>query len=217
MSKGIFITGTDTDVGKTWVGIHLAKYLYKKGIPLKAFKPVESGCKLIAGKLFPADANQYFLALNQSQALEEICQIRLKQAISPALAAQNEGVHISSKEIAESCATSNTPYVIIEGAGGIYSPICHDGLNIDVAKHLKLPLLLVAEDKLGCINHILLTLAAAKQAKLEVCAIVLNQKDKSIKDANMRNADELNEHLSIPIIQTIDENWLTELSELLIS
>lgn len=211
MSRGIFITGTDTEVGKTWVGTQLAARLYQRGIDLVARKPAESGCIIEGGELIPADARQYFYALEQTQSLESICPYRFKAPLAPVQAARLEHIRITINDLATACQSQDNRYLLVEGAGGFYSPITEDGLNADLAKALQLPVLLVAADKLGCLNHILLSQQAIEAAGLELSAIVLNQIQQGA-DNLLNSADMLREQLSLPLFETRKDDWLDQLT-----
>jgi len=178
--KGLFITGTDTDVGKTYIACLIAAELKSKGINVIPKKPVESGCELINGNLYPNDAALLLKASQSNLSLDTVCPFRFEEAISPARAAKVNNQKIQLNELISICTADNNSendFIITEGAGGFYSPLCEDGLNADLAEKLNLPILLVANDKLGCINHILLSLEAISARQLSVAAIVLNQCD----------------------------------------
>ncbi len=199
-NKGLFITGTDTDVGKTYIGAQIVSFLYEINVPVLPRKPIESGCELIDGTLRPDDANHYFNAVDKQIPLTNICPFRFQPAISPQRAARLVNQPITIKEVNNACLENCTAddYLFVEGAGGFYSPLCEDGLNADLASALELPVLLIAKDQLGCINHILLTADAIKKKGLNLCAVILNQKDVSHNDA-MDNFDDLNKYLELPI------------------
>lgn len=204
--KGLFISGTDTGVGKTHIGCLLAKQLIAQGYSPIPRKPIESGCQTSTDVLVPADALALSTACNYPQPLSTVCPYPLTAAISPAEAARRENKSIRLNQLVEACLpamgepVSDKSILLVEGAGGFYSPLCEDALNADLAEQLKLPVLLVAEDKLGCINHILLSLQAIESRRLEVFAVVLNQ----INPANstMNNASELARLISQPLIHT---------------
>ena len=199
-TKGLFITGTDTDVGKTYIGAQIVALLDDKGINVVPRKPVESGCKYSGKELVPADASKYFEAVNQKYPLNEICPFRFEPAISPQRAARLVNQPVYLKEAVNACKKNlaDEDYLIVEGAGGFYSPLCEDGLNADLAKKLNLPILLVVNDQLGCINHILLTVEAIHHQNLKLLAVILNKKDTSHDDA-MNNFEDLSSHLDVPL------------------
>ena len=117
----------------------------------------------------------------------------MRSLASPARAAQLEGVELTIRKLAAACTAKvdeDDALLLVEGAGGLYSPIASDGLNIDLARHLGLPLLIVVEDRLGCINHALLTLEAARRRRLHVIALVLNRTER-VGNADTDNFAEL--------------------------
>ena len=199
-NKGLFITGTDTDVGKTYIGARIVTQLNKLKVDVVPRKPIESGCNLIGGTLRPYDATQYWEAVEREILLEDICPFRFEPAISPQRAARLVNKTISIQETKQACLNkvNENNFLVVEGAGGFYSPLCEDGLNAELAKSLQLPVLLIANDQLGCINHILLTTEAIQNNGLELCAVILNSKDEKLDDA-MNNLEDLEKLLDSPI------------------
>ena len=197
--KGIFITGTDTGVGKTHIATQLARALTQKGLRVIPRKPVESGCTRQNNEFIPADALALKTAANYSGSLQQICPYPFEPAVSPALAAKqvNKNLRIHDLKIACLAGVTENDFLLVEGAGGFYSPLCSDGLNADLAAALQLPVILVAEDRVGCINHCLLILEAAQHRDIFIAAIVLNRISEA--PASMHNAAELALHTSCPI------------------
>lgn len=175
-SGGLFITGTDTQVGKTFIGAGLVASLYQQGLPVLPRKPVESGCVFEQGQLVPNDGLLYHKAVDASVPLDVITPYRFAAALAPPRAAQAENRNITLAQLyaAALAGVNANPFLVVEGAGGFYSPIADDGLNADLAAMLRLPVLLVAANRLGCINHILLTVEAVINRGLSVTHIVLN-------------------------------------------
>lgn len=202
----MFITGTDTDVGKTYIGAQIVARLYQLNIDVVPRKPIESGCECIDEILQPHDATQYYEAVEKKHPLTEICPFRFEPAISPQRAARLVNQLISVQETKQACLNNvkETDFLIVEGAGGFYSPLCEDGLNADIAQALQLPVLLIANDKLGCINHILLTIEAIQNRNLILNSIVLNGKNQTHDDA-MNNAEDLKTVVDVPIF-SVSEN-----------
>lgn len=198
--NGLFITGTDTDVGKTYIGSQIVSLLYEMDVSILPRKPIESGCELINGELRPADAKHYYDVVEKNIPLTDICPYRFQPAISPQRAARLVKQSITIKEMKNACLKNSTSddFLFVEGAGGFYSPLCEDGLNSDLAKALQLPVLLIAKDQLGCINHILLTADAIQKMGLTLCAVILNRKDVTY-DGVMDNLDDLKKYFEIPI------------------
>lgn len=200
--NGIFVTGTDTDVGKTYVGQTLIRALVQQAINVRVRKPVESGwsSSRISDAALLAEAAAY------GDDLSLVCANPLQAAVSPARAATLEAKVLTIKQLKQQClmGIKAKDFLYIEGAGGFYSPLANDGLNADLAQQLNLPILLVAEDKLGCINHILLTLEVINKRGLTVLAIVLNQFSNESDVTNnvaMNNYQELSAYTEIPIFR----------------
>ena len=177
MGKGIFITGTDTGVGKTLVAAGLAVVLREKGIDVGVMKPVESGCLRKDGILIPEDA---ILLREMSGSRDELKLINpypLEHPLAPALAAEREGVEIRLEVIREAYFTlaSRHDIVLVEGAGGMLVPLTSDHLMVDLVKELGgLPILIVTRMILGTLNHTLLSLYYARKEGIDVLGIVMN-------------------------------------------
>ena len=201
MHRGLFVTGTDTGVGKTHIGIQLIHQLNARGIEVAPRKPVESGCKREGNRLIPMDALALQHATGQIESLDEICLFRLEHPLSPERAARIEAVAMPLQAIREACQAPSDRFLLVEGAGGFYSPLASDGLNADLAEGLKLPILLVAADRLGCINHVLLTVHAIEARGLAIAAIVLNQLHRE-NDSAMDNLEDLQKYLKYPVVRT---------------
>jgi len=196
MMRGLFITGTDTDVGKTYVACLIAAKLKSRGLNVAPKKPIESGCNFVNGNLHPNDAAQLLKATQSNLSLQSVCPFRFEAPISPARAAKINNQKIQLNDLVAACTAdinSENDFLITEGAGGFYSPLCEDGLNADLAEKLKLPVLLVANDKLGCINHILLSLEAIAARHLTVAAVILNQCEASSPNNESNNLEDLQE------------------------
>ncbi|MDH5394228.1 MAG: dethiobiotin synthase [Gammaproteobacteria bacterium] len=174
--KGIFITGTSTGVGKTHTAVVLAKSLTSHGVKVIPRKPVESGCDFENDQLIPADATALKHAASYEGLLSDVCPYRFRQCTSPRRAAFLAQQVLTTQQLADVCRTgADQGFLLVEGAGGFYSPLSEDGLNSDLARELGLPVLLVAQDVLGAINQVLLSAEAIKNNGLELRAVILNQ------------------------------------------
>lgn len=171
---GIYITGTDTGVGKTYVGARLIRSLVDQNVVVIPRKPAESGCTPEHDQLVPADGMALMSAAGLSD-INAITPYRFKQPLSPPRAALLSNQHLHLQQLVDACQTETDDFIVVEGAGGFMSPLAEDGLNADLAVALGLPVLLVVADKLGCVNHCLLTLEAIINRGLSVAGIVLNQ------------------------------------------
>ncbi|MCK4707433.1 MAG: dethiobiotin synthase [Gammaproteobacteria bacterium] len=199
--KGFFITGSDTGVGKTWVSCQLINQL-KQAVPsLKVRKPVESGCEvLVDNQLLPADGRALFEANDNRESLQLVTPLRYKAAVSPDRAARLESQSIYLNDL-QQAVTANIhvdDLILVEGAGGFYSPIAQDGLNADLAKLLMLEVIVVIEDRLGAINQSLLTIRAIENEGLTVKAVILNQQ-KQQKTTDLNNLDDLKNRTDYPV------------------
>jgi len=199
--KGIFVTGTDTNVGKTWIGQMIIRQLGDDGVEVIPRKPVESGWQ--KDHLETTDAWLLAKAAGKEQELNLVCVNRFKAPLSPVRAAQLAGKTLQLDTIKQQCfdQVEADDFLYVEGAGGFFSPLVSNGLNADLAKALNLPVLLVAEDKLGCINHVLLTIAAIKSYNLTIVAVILNVKEEGSGDTKMNNHEDLEVLIDIPVFQ----------------
>ncbi len=171
-SSGLFVIGTDTEVGKTYVACRLAKSLVRGGTRVGVYKPVASG----GGPSEPSDAELLRAAAGQNCELSHVCPQQFTAPVAPPIAAALEG-----REVDEALLLTGANWwlgrcdlLIVEGAGGALSPISASLTVLDLAGQFGYPLLLVVANRLGAVNHTLLTLEAAAKRNLRVEAIVLN-------------------------------------------
>lgn len=203
MTRGVFITGTDTGVGKTRVGMALAHLLTGRGLRVRVRKPVESGCLVgPGGELHPQDAMALSQAAGQTESLDRVCPYRLMAALSPERAAALEGTALTLGDLYTACRTDvgDDDFLLVEGAGGFYAPIAHGALNADLAGGLGLPVLVVAADRLGTLNHTLLTIEAIRMRGLALAGVVLSQPLPQT-DPQMDNAADLERWLQRPVLR----------------
>ncbi len=202
-SRKLFITGTNTEVGKTFVTCEMLEYLVKYKKSIAAFKPVETGCNKNNKILQPNDSKRFFKVLGKTLSLDLINPYRFIPPISP-----NRAIRLAKKNITlnDYCDKLNLlktfDYILIEGAGGLCSPLSCDGLNIDFAKKVKMDSILVARDEIGVINNVILSINTFIKYKLNLKAIVLNRINPK-QPRGMDNVKELRSFTNIPIIQII--------------
>ncbi len=177
MGSGIFITGTDTGVGKTFFACGLAALLRESGYKVGVMKPAETGCDQGEGKLVPQDAVALKKASGCEFSLETICPYPLREPLAPSVAAERDEVRIDIDRLMSVYSEISAAHdiTIVEGAGGLMVPMLPSYTYADFAKVLKLPLIVVAANRLGMINHLLLTLEHASCQGLSVLGYVLNQ------------------------------------------
>jgi dethiobiotin synthetase len=176
--KGVFVTGTDTGVGKTCIAAGLTAVLRSWGIKAGYFKPMQSGCPEEEGRLVPTDARWARDLAGLRDPLELLTPITLRLPLAPGVAAAQEGLELDLTPVAAALAelTARYEFLVVEGAGGLYVPLL--GLRflvLDLVRWLHLPLLVVARSGLGTINHTALTVMAARQDGVPVAGVVLNQ------------------------------------------
>ena len=176
MKNGIFITGTDTGVGKTYVARGIAAALRAQGVNVGVMKPAESGCAERAGKLIPADALALMKAAGVKDPLSLVNPYRFRKPLAPSVAAELERKHIDAGKIINAfrALSRRHDFMIVEGAGGIMVPLTKEYLYLELAQELKLPVLIVARPGLGTINHTLLTIEALKGRGLKIAGIAIN-------------------------------------------
>jgi dethiobiotin synthetase len=170
--RGLFVTGTDTGVGKTLVSAALLRYARRLGLVPIPFKPAETGCAPE-----PSDARALWRAAAPPVAEAEVCLYALRLPIAPAAAAEAEGVRIDLDRIADraDALAAKGDLLVVEGAGGLLVPYADGATGADVAKRLGLPLLVVARTALGTVNHTALTLREAERNGLTVAGLILNR------------------------------------------
>ncbi|MBI5056644.1 MAG: dethiobiotin synthase [Nitrospirae bacterium] len=203
MHKGIFITGTDTGVGKSFVAIGLMRAFKEMGLQVCPMKPVETGCKVQKGKLVPADTMELINAADVNEPLDLINPYRFRQPLAPAVAAEVEGVVIKKEKILSAHKQLSKRYdiTIVEGAGGIMVPVYKKYLFLDLIKDMRLPVIIVSRPGLGTINHTLLTINAARSRGIEVAGVIINYSGKIKKDISVRTNPEVIEGLGrVPVL-----------------
>ena len=178
--SGIFVTGTDTGVGKTLVAAGLLRALREAGADAVPMKPVQTGCVRRHGGLMAPDLEFCLKAAGMVPTAEERARMApycFRPACSPHLAAQQAGRVISLARIRGAFRQLQDAHevVVVEGAGGVFVPIDGRRTMVDLMKTLGLPVVLVGRPGLGTINHTLLSIQALRQAGLTVMAVVLNQ------------------------------------------
>jgi len=174
--KGFFITGTDTGVGKTFVTCAFAKQATQRKQKVFAFKPIETGCPMVDGRLYGSDQELLAQAAGNWQRGSHRGVYRFSQAAAPLVAATAEGETIDLEWVADvfQKGSSEADLVLVEGAGGWRVPITETVDMGGLAKRLGLPVIIVARAGLGTINHSLLTIEAVEREGLALHAVVLN-------------------------------------------
>jgi dethiobiotin synthetase len=171
--RGLFVTGTDTGVGKTEVAVALVAGLRARGLDVGAMKPAQSGIE----DGLPSDADRLRAAAGGGDPPGLVCPYALRAPLAPAVAARLEGVSISLDHVL-ACArelAARHQALVVEGAGGLLVPLTEGHTYADLAVALGLPVLVVARAGLGTVNHTALTVEALRARRLEVAGVVLNR------------------------------------------
>jgi dethiobiotin synthetase len=171
--RGLFVTGTDTGVGKTEVACALLEGARARGLDAVGMKPAQSG----VGPAEPSDAERLAAASGGSEPLEAVCPYSFGPPLAPAVAARVEGRAISFGRIVDAARSLAARHeaVLVEGAGGLLVPLTDRETYADLAAALALPALVVARAGLGTVNHTALTVEALRRRGLAVAGIVLNR------------------------------------------
>ena len=202
MGSGLFITGTDTGVGKTYVTCGLAALLRESGYRVGVMKPAETGCDGDDGKLVPQDALALKAAAGSEFSLEKICPYQFREPLAPSVAAEREGRRIDVERLMDIYREISAAHdiTLVEGAGGLMVPLVPSYTYADFASVLKLLVIVVAANKLGAINHLLLTLEHASCKDLGVLGYVLNQLEPATSLAAETNREALLSLTAVPCL-----------------
>ncbi|GFO72003.1 dethiobiotin synthetase [Bathymodiolus japonicus methanotrophic gill symbiont] len=169
MSQGYFITGTDTGIGKTWSTVALMQYFKNQGKTVLGMKPVASGCDELDGRLKNEDALLLQQYASFALPYEDVNPYAFTLPVSPHIAAEQAGIEIVLDEIVDKYQQIENlaDIVLVEGVGGWLVPLNAHQHVADLAKQLKLPVIVVVGMRLGCINQAKLTFAAIQQSRVE--------------------------------------------------
>ena len=177
MGKGVFVTGTDTEVGKTVVTACLVSLLSNKGLDVGVMKPVETGCPKRKGRLVPRDAIFLKATSRSKDDLSLINPYRFSKPLAPLIAAETDHKEINKEKISSAYhrLRGRHDILFVEGAGGLLVPLTRKLTNLDLILKLNIPLVVVVGSKLGAVNHTLLTLNWARENGVKILGIFINQ------------------------------------------
>jgi dethiobiotin synthetase len=205
--RGIFVTGTDTDVGKTYVSSIILRELIDAGHSVGVSKPVCSGAVVESGEPRWPDLDQLADAAGISN-LDLICRQRFQTPLAPPVAARMEGRQSDMAAMQENLRAweSCVDFVVVEGVGGLLCPLTERDSVADFAAWAGFPLLIVARLGLGTINHTLLTIEAARKRNLAIAGVILNDAD-GLADtpAGQTNFTELANRTDAPVLGIVGQ------------
>jgi len=194
-AAGIFITGTDTGVGKTVVAVSLVRALVRHGLRVSAMKPIASGAEQTPAGPRNADALALAGAANVAVPYASLNPYCFEPAISPHIAAEEAGIAVDASVIKErfDALASGADIVVVEGAGGWYAPINRTQTMADLAVMLETPVVLVVGLRLGCLNHAMLTRQAIERRGASFAGWVANSIDPTMerREANLMTLERL--------------------------
>ncbi len=205
MTRGYFVTGTDTGVGKTRISLGLMRLLQSQGHVVTGMKPVASGCHSTPAGIVSDDALQLQAQASFTVPYHQVNPYAFQPAIAPHLAAKASGVRIEVEVIKAAIAavTEAADRVVVEGVGGWMVPIDSTRTMADVAAALGLPVVMVVGVRLGCINHALLTAAAIQAADVQFAGWIANRLDPAC-EAEDETVASLRERLAAPCLGEVD-------------
>jgi dethiobiotin synthetase len=208
--RGLFVTGTGTGVGKTILSAALLAAMRAAGEPVRAYKPVVTGLD-DGPREWPPDYELLGTAAGMDP--KEVAPLRFAPAVSPHLAAALAGQSINTTALIDRARARSHRTLIVEGVGGLLVPLTERFAVRDLAVELGLPLLIAASPWLGTINHTLLTIEAARAARLSVAAVVLTPwptKPSAIERSNRETIAQLGE-IDVAVLARLQGPGLTEL------
>ena len=204
-ARGLFVTGTDTEVGKTYVGSIIVKSLREAGYRVGVYKPSAADCVSDGQHLVSEDAVALWEAAGKPGDLNDVCPQCFRAALAPHLAAKAEGKRLDPEQLRQGIEVWAEGYdiVIVEGAGGLMTPISDDEFIADLAHDLGYPLIVVAANVLGVINQTLQTVITASCFRdgLDVAGIVLNDSQLIEGDISIEsNEEEISKRCLAPML-----------------
>ena len=202
---GLIIIGTDTGVGKTEVGCALAGIARARGLRVGVFKPVETGCRWENNRLIPQDGLKLLEASGAGLPLDLVVPYRFSLPASPYASARAEGKRIEFEKIYQIFdeLAGEFDLILVEGAGGLLVPVNENFLFADLIRPMHLPVLVVAENRLGVINQTLLTVESARRRGLEVLGVLLNQTQPGEIPGSLENTRQIEEFSRVPVLAEI--------------
>lgn len=205
--RGLLVTGTDTHVGKTFVSVLILKSLRRQNRRVGAYKPVCSGASFSGPQSTPnwSDLQKLHQALDSTYPEEWICPQCFQAPLAPPIAAREEGTVVDESLLITGLQRWNSPVegILIEGVGGWKCPISENETIESFAKAVGYPVLIVAAQKLGVINHTLLTIDSIRQSGLTVAGVILSQTTHPNQPELAANAEQICKFAEVPFLAEV--------------
>lgn len=208
-SDSIFITGTDTEIGKTYVTAGLVRALEREGVACAVSKLIAAGAEQLNERWVNEDAIELQAACSDNATYAEVNPICLRAAIAPHIAAEEEGFELTSERVSEHLARQRTRanaserLLVIEGAGGWLLPLQQQESLADVIAQQKIPVILVVGMRLGCLNHALLTVAMLQQQGVPLLGWVANTNQPEVMSRYEENLKTLQTAIAAPLLAEV--------------
>jgi dethiobiotin synthetase len=201
-ARGIFITGTDTEIGKTVVAAGLAAALRRRGLKVGVMKPVATGCRRRKGRLYSEDAELLASVSGCRAPMELVNPIRLEAPLAPAVATKMAERPLNLQKVWKAFKVMSYMHeaLVVEGIGGLMVPILERYFVADMIQRMGLPAIIVARPELGTINHTTLTACVARQYGLAVRGIVVNYHRPFRSVAERTAAMSIEEATNLPVL-----------------
>jgi dethiobiotin synthetase len=202
----LFVAGTDTNVGKTFAAALVVKMYRHSGVNVGVYKPVASGCSLVDGVLIAADAVALWRAAGEPRTLSDVCPQKFQAPLAPGQAAAAEGKTVDLEQLRAglNCWERDFDAIVIEGAGGLFSPLADRFLNVDLVKQINADrLIIVAANRLGVIHQVLATCAAAAHRGVTVDGLILSSTSPTSDASVAGNARQIRELTDVPVVAEI--------------
>ncbi len=205
---GLFVTGTSTESGKTFVAALIARSLHTAGHRVGVYKPASSDCIKVGSEIISEDAAVLWEAAGRPHDLESVSPQRFQAPLAPHLAARAEGRNLDSRLLRHGLETwcAHADVMVVEGAGGLMSPIGDDEFVADLVIDIGYPLIIVVPNVLGCINYTMQTLIAAAcyRAGANIAGIVITYPEGFGGDVSTNtNVEEISKRSVAPVLASV--------------
>ena len=204
------VTGTDTDVGKTYCAALLARRWKHSGLRVAVYKPVASGCRREADQLVATDAVQLWNAAGRPRTLDDVCPQRFAAALAPPEAAAAESRRVNADQLRDGFRcwdSADYDVAIIEGAGGLLSPLADGVLNVDLFLQFhsqrEAKWIVISANRLGTIHQTLATCEAAQRRGVQPTGIILCNSAPQLDDSAPSNAEQIHRYSDVPLLGTV--------------